>query len=363
MSPMTSIQKWFPDYRAFASGLAVCGFGAGTIVFSKILVPLMSHIGLAMTFVAIGGSFFVLIGSQCFVFRYPPPGYKEVKPVIYEKIVDYGTMSIDSDKETPGDPREMTIRRALSGAEFHLIYVAYLCNSICSLVVVSRLSDLVQNIYKMDSDVASTIVTIKGCFSIFGIIVWSLLADRLGRKATLVMSFTGQIVIVALLPYMTSHHHFYWFIGLIWSVTLFEGAGSVFPALLTELYGHKCFSGLYGILLTAMVISGVGGGILFTFIYDFLVSRGHSISDPFIYNINFYWILGVLVLGWLSLWFIKMPVKDTTKDRQWLSIKVSDTTIRLGSTSGFQMSQSDSMEWKDFITPLIVTNSKDQYIL
>lgn len=31
ISPVSPLQKWFPELRGFAGGIAVCGFGAGSI--------------------------------------------------------------------------------------------------------------------------------------------------------------------------------------------------------------------------------------------------------------------------------------------------------------------------------------------
>src|SRR5690606_31387244 len=31
ISPVSALQKWFPDKRGMAAGFAVCGFGAGSI--------------------------------------------------------------------------------------------------------------------------------------------------------------------------------------------------------------------------------------------------------------------------------------------------------------------------------------------
>ncbi|KAF9092426.1 hypothetical protein BGX27_001798, partial [Mortierella sp. AM989] len=40
ISPVSALQKWFPDRRGVAAGLAVSGFGAGSIVMAKIPDPL-----------------------------------------------------------------------------------------------------------------------------------------------------------------------------------------------------------------------------------------------------------------------------------------------------------------------------------
>jgi MFS family permease len=38
IAPVSALQKWFPDRRGLASGVAVAGFGSGSIVMSKVQV-------------------------------------------------------------------------------------------------------------------------------------------------------------------------------------------------------------------------------------------------------------------------------------------------------------------------------------
>ncbi|KAF9537163.1 hypothetical protein EC957_008706 [Mortierella hygrophila] len=75
ISPVSALQKWFPDRRGVAAGLAVSGFGAGSIVMAKIPDPLAAAVGLPLTFVILGLFYFVIMAVCAFVFRVPPPGY------------------------------------------------------------------------------------------------------------------------------------------------------------------------------------------------------------------------------------------------------------------------------------------------
>ncbi|GMF12596.1 unnamed protein product [Phytophthora lilii] len=40
VSPVSTLQKWFPDYRGTAAGFAVAGSGAGSVVWSKVTYQL-----------------------------------------------------------------------------------------------------------------------------------------------------------------------------------------------------------------------------------------------------------------------------------------------------------------------------------
>ncbi|KAF9583418.1 hypothetical protein BGW38_009514 [Lunasporangiospora selenospora] len=75
ISPVSALQKWFPDRRGVAAGLAVSGFGAGSIVMAKVPDPLSAAVGLPLTFVILGLAYFLVMAVCAFVFRVPPPGY------------------------------------------------------------------------------------------------------------------------------------------------------------------------------------------------------------------------------------------------------------------------------------------------
>ena len=73
ITPIATLQKWFPDKRGMAGGFAVCGFGAGSIAASPLQVVLIEKVGLPLTFIVLGGTYFVVMTAACFILRAPPP--------------------------------------------------------------------------------------------------------------------------------------------------------------------------------------------------------------------------------------------------------------------------------------------------
>ncbi|KAG6545343.1 hypothetical protein Mapa_013192 [Marchantia paleacea] len=75
ISPVSALQKFFPDLRGMASGFAVAGFGAGSIVWSKVILPLIERYKLPETFAILGA---VLAGTMLLcsiVMRTPPNNF------------------------------------------------------------------------------------------------------------------------------------------------------------------------------------------------------------------------------------------------------------------------------------------------
>ena len=69
ISPVSTLIKWFPDRPGMATGMAIMGFGGGAFIASPLSVWLMgefstpTHIGVAETFIVMGGDLFRVHGG------------------------------------------------------------------------------------------------------------------------------------------------------------------------------------------------------------------------------------------------------------------------------------------------------------
>ncbi|KAF9395121.1 hypothetical protein CPC16_009260 [Podila verticillata] len=117
ISPVSALQKWFPDRRGVAAGLAVSGFGAGSIVMAKIPDPLSSAVGLPLTFVILGSFYFVVMVICAFVFRVPPPGY-------IVNGLDVWAVRVDLDEEEIDEAATQTDGQDLQGLK-HITVVEH----------------------------------------------------------------------------------------------------------------------------------------------------------------------------------------------------------------------------------------------
>jgi MFS family permease len=61
VTPITTCVKWFPDMRGFITGLAVLGFGAGSLIVAPVGTALISQIGVYHTFAIFGVAFGLLV--------------------------------------------------------------------------------------------------------------------------------------------------------------------------------------------------------------------------------------------------------------------------------------------------------------
>jgi len=75
ISPVSTLVKWFPDRRGLATGMAVMGFGAGSLICSPIAARLIDAVGVSTTFYVLGAAYFVLMMSGALYIARPPEGW------------------------------------------------------------------------------------------------------------------------------------------------------------------------------------------------------------------------------------------------------------------------------------------------
>jgi Na+/melibiose symporter-like transporter len=299
----------------------VCGFGAGSIAMAKVQGVLLELIGLPMTFVTLGCSYFVIMVRSSFVLRTPPPGYSVT--VIPDPE---GTINNHIEMEPPKDQNQQTLKlteqdlislpQALSSRDFRLLYIAFLSNILFGLVLISRMSNMVTDIFLQPTTSATTAVSLNGAFNLFGRLFFSLSSDYVGRKNTYVLMLTTQLAILASFHFITTARAYPAFLATMWTLTMCYGGGfSLIPAFLADKFGPKNVGATHGVILTAWSIAGVAGGLIFTTVFNSLINSGeYEMNDPFLYNVNAYWILAVVGTGWTCI----LLVEPTERDRKFL---------------------------------------------
>lgn len=302
VTPVSALQKWFPHKRGLAAGFGVCGFGGGSIVIGKVILPLIHSVGLPMTFVVLGSCYFVAMITTAFIFRLPPPDYSPHSPEDLEKMQ---TLTNQPDVK-------LTAMESIKSLDYCLIYLMLLSNILFGLVVISRLSNMITQLFGKDPNEAATMVSINGALNLFGRLFFSTISDKIGRKSCFLIMLTAQTVVVVTFPIYTEHRMYGTFLLCMFTLTLCYGGGfGVIPAFLADMFGASNVGVCFGLILTAWSIGGVVGGMIFTTIYNHMIrSHGWTVNDAYPYIVNSYWILAFIIAGLLSAMFVRTTVKD-----------------------------------------------------
>ncbi|MGE5416226.1 MAG: OFA family MFS transporter [Acidobacteriota bacterium] len=262
--PLATCLKWFPDMRGMISGVAVAGFGAGSIIFKFVIKAMLTVPADAtdpMKVAALGKAFFipgviyligVVLGAQ--LLKVPPAGYK---PEGWEPPAPVAGSTAGADF-TPG--------QMLATFQFYIIWFMYLFGAMAGLMIISYANDIglyMAGLYKtstLQGQAANAVVMIA-IFNALGRVGWGMVSDKLGRKITLTTIFVlAAIAMFALAKMSLGYGSFLALCSLIG--ICFGGFLAVFPSLVAEYYGTANVGTNYGIIFVAYGIAAIVGPAL-----------------------------------------------------------------------------------------------------
>jgi MFS family permease len=237
-----AVQPWFAANRAFASGIAVAGIGAGNIAGPLLAAWWISLFGWRGAYVALAVFTLVLGGVAAALLKVPP--------------------SVRKHGATTG----VGLKEAAKSRAFWLLYASLVASCIGLFVPMVHLGPFAQDVgYSAAEGV--TLVSLIGLGSLLGRFTIGGVADRMGRMASLVAMYAGLGAMLLL----------WWLAASWWLLALFAlvfgafygGYVAVLPTIVMDLYGARAVSGILGWLYTGAGVGTLLGPWLAGVAFDF----------------------------------------------------------------------------------------------
>lgn len=225
-----AVQPWFGANRAFASGLAVAGIGAGNIAGPLLAAWWIGLFGWRGAYGALAIFVFVLGGAAAFLIRQQP--------------------SLAGAGPTGG----IGLAPAMRTRAFWLIYVSLILSCVGLFVPMVHLGPYAQDAGYSEAQ-GVTLVSLIGLGSLVGRFTVGGIADRLGRMPSLAMMYAGLGVMLVLWWSTTA-----WWLLAIFALVFgicYGAYVALVPTIVMDLYGARAVSGIIGTLYT-----GAGLGTL-----------------------------------------------------------------------------------------------------
>ncbi|HDG9776502.1 TPA: OFA family MFS transporter [Raoultella planticola] len=248
ITPISTLMKWFPDRRGFATGLAIMGFGFGAFLGGPVMTQLIGADGISFTFYLLGGVYclIMLVSASCLS---PPP---ENRPPTGTKNIQEKATKLPAQGIMP-----MRANEVFRTPYFYGLWLMMFINITCGIAVISVASPLAQEATGMSALAAGTLVGMIGLFNGFGRIMWASFSDIIGRPTTYITIFILQIVAFRLLPSLNGVVLFEATLLLI--ITCYGGGFSTLPAYIGDIFGFRQVSSIHGYMLTAWALAGLVG--------------------------------------------------------------------------------------------------------
>lgn len=246
ITPVSTLVKYFPDHRGFATGLAIMGFGFAALVAGPVMQFLTARVGLVDNFLILGAVYMVLMGASALYLK--PPVQQKGRAQVTR--IQHGA----------------TAAEAIKTWQFGALWWVFFVNITCGIGLLAVASPMAQQVAGMDAAQAASMVGIIGLLNGGGRIVWSTLSDYLGRGLTYMVFFALEIGAFYLLAGTRDAMLFQLLVFLI--ISCYGGGFSCMPAYLSDIFGTRELSAIHGRVLTAWGIAGVVGPTIVSWFWE-----------------------------------------------------------------------------------------------
>ncbi len=288
ISPVSTLVKWFPDRRGLATGMAVMGFGAGSLIAAPVITQLIKGVGLHNMFFIMAAVYFILMLSGASYIVKPEEGYMPNIATNKEKKAKKITPSL----------QQLNAQEAIRTPRFWLLWMMMFINISTGIMLISAASPLAQTKTGMTATAAAAMVGIMGLFNGGGRLGWSAFSDRLGRSNVFLIFFGVEAIIMLLLPNVTNALLLQVLIFI--TVSMYGGGFALLPAFISDLFGTRQLGAIHGLLLTAWSAAGVFGPLLVAYINDATGS----------YNTAFYIFAGLVGIAFVISLVMKQNIRS-----------------------------------------------------
>jgi len=245
ITPVSTLVKYFPEHRGFATGLAIMGFGFAALIAGPVMQQLTAQFGLVENFLILGTVYMVLIGASSLYLK--PPAKKATAVAAGAARVPVASLGA-------------TASEAMKTWQFRALWWVFFVNITCGIGLLAVASPMAQEVVGMDAAQAASMVGIIGLLNGGGRIAWSTLSDYIGRGFAYMLFFLIEVAAFALLSGTTDAFLFQALVLAI--ISCYGGGFSCMPAYLSDLFGTRELSAIHGRILTAWGCAGVVGPTL-----------------------------------------------------------------------------------------------------
>jgi OFA family oxalate/formate antiporter-like MFS transporter len=280
--------KWFSAAKTgLIAGIVVSGFGLASVYAAPATTWLIGNFGFQKATLTWSIAFLIAVVGLAQLLKPPPKGY-----------VPAGSSPVQL--PVAGAKKEEFLPRELFGTvQFYLIWFMYACGAGAGLMIIAKLAAIAK--LQANISLGFVLVAVLAIGNGGGRILAGMLSDKIGRKATMLICFVSQAILILLLSRATEGSILA-SIPVLAVISMFIGANyganlSLFPSITKDFYGIKNFGMNYGLVFTAW---GVGG---------FLLAKlaGAMYVKYQTFNVAYYGASALLVIAAVTVFLLKPP--------------------------------------------------------
>jgi OFA family oxalate/formate antiporter-like MFS transporter len=250
--PISVLVKWFPDRRGFITGLAVAGFGGGSLIAAPVAQHLIVRFGPLKAFAFLGvGYAIVSIASASFMHN-PPHGWRPA------------SWNPSASQLSQRTTRDYTLPEALRTWQWWALCLLLSLNTMAGLSIVSQAAPIFQEMGKATAAAAAGFVGVVSIGNGLGRLFWSWLSDVTSRRAAFFVMFLVEAIL------FWSFYNISSLTGLVIAtfilVMCYGGAYGITPAFAADYFGPHHVGAIFGLMMLPWAFASAFGPTLFAYL-------------------------------------------------------------------------------------------------
>ena len=244
-TPIATCVKWFPDKKGLISGLAVGGFGLGSIVFAPICTSVIASLGPNTTFLIQGAITLVGMLIAAPLMKAAPDGFKPEG------------WTPPAAAAASGSSHDYTSAEMLKTKQYWFLLIMYLFANMSGLMVIGHASPIAQAVAGLTAAQAGAIVSVLSIANTAGRFMSGALCDKLGAKRVVTIIYIVNAVLLVALQFLTNFATIALGIGGL--EVCFGAMMGAYPSLVVDYFGVKYSGPNYARIFLAYGIGGIIG--------------------------------------------------------------------------------------------------------
>ncbi len=304
VTPIATCVKWFPDKRGMIVGLAVLGFGAGSMIFAPLIEKLLGDnpdawaSTIPRTFLILGITFYICVIGAAQVYRVPPAGWT---PPGWTPPAVAGAPTRE---DYP--PADM-----IKTWQFYCLWVMYFLGTAVGITAIGQAKPILVELSKTAGAISGgTAVGLLAFFNGVGRLVWGTTSDKIGRNMTTAAMYA--VYAISCLFFIRNATNFWQvLIGLCIVGFSYGGYLALMPSFTADYFGAKNVGANYGIIFTAWGVCGFTVPKYFAGIMKAAKESGNIAGG---YNQVYFTLAMMSIVGIVLAFIVKRPTQAVTSE-------------------------------------------------
>jgi MFS family permease len=283
--PIAVAARWFPDKKGLAVGLALAGFGGSALLTAKIADVLIKSVGLAATFKYFGIAFLFIIILLSLPLKFPAAGWKPTgwTPAAgAAPAADFGA-------------GEMVKTGAFWG-----LFLCYIIGCLAGLMAIGISKPVGTEIIKLDSAVATTLVSVFAIFNAIGRPIFGTLTDKITPRGAAVLNLIIILIVSIMMLSAKEGSEGMYTVAFMGFWLCLGGWLAIAPTATVTFFGIRNYAKNYGVIYFAYGIGAILGGLISGKAKDLFGS----------FSVAFYPTAGLAILGIIIAFALIKPPKN-----------------------------------------------------